>query len=67
MRGVKRVITVRGADHIIEVGGTLTMQALFCAIGFNGLIYMIAHVTNPFRAEGTMNVFGAQCIQEKSI
>ncbi|KAF4984262.1 hypothetical protein FDECE_17122 [Fusarium decemcellulare] len=37
----------KGVDHIIEVGGTLTLQASFDAIGFNGQIHCIGHITNP--------------------
>ena len=50
----KRITNGRGVDHIIEVGGTLTLQASFDAIGFNGLIHCIGHVTNPdsLSAEG---------------
>jgi NADPH:quinone reductase-like Zn-dependent oxidoreductase len=44
---VKRITKGIGADHIIEVGGTLTLQASFDAIGFNGLIHSIGHITNP--------------------
>jgi NADPH:quinone reductase-like Zn-dependent oxidoreductase len=29
------------------VGGTLTLQALFDSIGFNGVIHFIGHITNP--------------------
>ncbi|ENH64772.1 hypothetical protein FOC1_g10001420 [Fusarium oxysporum f. sp. cubense race 1] len=37
----------KGVDHIIEIGGTLTLQASFNAIGFNGQIHCIGHITNP--------------------
>lgn len=37
----------KGVDHIIEIGGTLTLQASFDAIGFNGQIHCIGHITNP--------------------
>ena len=43
----KRITNGKGVDHIIEVGGTLTLQASFDAIGFNGLIHSIGHITNP--------------------
>jgi NADPH:quinone reductase-like Zn-dependent oxidoreductase len=43
----KRITKGCGVDHIIEVGGTLTLQASFDAIGFNGLIQCIGHITNP--------------------
>lgn len=44
---VKRITNGLGADHIIEIGGTLTLQASFDAVGFNGLIHSIGHITNP--------------------
>ncbi|KAI9929373.1 hypothetical protein ASPWEDRAFT_112064 [Aspergillus wentii DTO 134E9] len=44
---VKRITNGHGADHIIEVGGTLTLQASFDAIALNGLIHCIGHITNP--------------------
>lgn len=44
---VKKLTGGVGADHIIEVGGTLTLQASFDAIGFNGMIHAIGHITNP--------------------
>ncbi|KAG6365838.1 hypothetical protein INS49_000014 [Diaporthe citri] len=44
---VKKLTGGVGADHIIEVGGTLTLQASFDAIGFNGVIHAIGHITNP--------------------
>ncbi|KAF6819038.1 zinc-containing alcohol dehydrogenase [Colletotrichum musicola] len=43
----RRITNGRGVDHIIEVGGTLTLQASFDAISFNGLIHCIGHITNP--------------------
>ncbi|KAH7141748.1 alcohol dehydrogenase [Dactylonectria macrodidyma] len=43
----KAITKGKGVDHIIEVGGTLTLQASFDAIGFNGLIHCIGHITNP--------------------
>ncbi|TEA12348.1 Zinc-type alcohol dehydrogenase-like protein [Colletotrichum sidae] len=43
----KAITNGRGVDHIIEVGGTLTLQASFDAIAFNGLIHAIGHITNP--------------------
>lgn len=43
----KRITEGREVDQIIEVGGTLTLQASFDAIGFNGLIHCIGHITNP--------------------
>ncbi|KPM36164.1 hypothetical protein AK830_g10414 [Neonectria ditissima] len=43
----KAITNGRGVDHIIEVGGTLTLQASFDAIGFNGMIHSIGHITNP--------------------
>ncbi|KAF7558267.1 hypothetical protein G7Z17_g46 [Cylindrodendrum hubeiense] len=43
----KAITMGKGVDHIIEVGGTLTLQASFDAIGFNGLIHSIGHITNP--------------------
>ncbi|KAI9148466.1 Zinc-type alcohol dehydrogenase-like protein [Paramyrothecium foliicola] len=42
-----RITEGRGVDHIIEVGGTLTLQASFDAIAFNGMIHSIGHITNP--------------------
>lgn len=44
---VKRITNGHGADHIIEVGGTLTLQASFDAIAMHGLIHCIGHITNP--------------------
>jgi len=44
---VKKITKGKGADHIIEVGGTLTLQASFDAIGVNGQIHAIGHITNP--------------------
>lgn len=44
---VKKITNGVGADHIIEIGGTLTLQASFDAIGFNGIIHSIGHITNP--------------------
>lgn len=44
---VRRVTGGVGADHIIEVGGTLTLQASFDAVGFNGVIHAVGHITNP--------------------
>ncbi|KAH8596962.1 hypothetical protein B0O99DRAFT_593254 [Bisporella sp. PMI_857] len=44
---VKKLTNGIGADHIIEIGGTLTLQASFDAISFNGLIHCIGHITNP--------------------
>lgn len=43
----KRITRGEGVDHIIEVGGTLTLQASFDAIAFNGFIHSIGHITNP--------------------
>ncbi|KAL0942036.1 zinc-containing alcohol dehydrogenase [Colletotrichum truncatum] len=43
----KKLTGGRGVDHILEVGGTLTLQASFDAISFNGLIHSIGHITNP--------------------
>ncbi|CAI6093067.1 unnamed protein product [Clonostachys chloroleuca] len=43
----KKITKGQGVDHIIEIGGTLTLQASFDAIGFNGLIHCIGHITNP--------------------
>lgn len=43
----KKITNGRGVDHIIEVGGTLTLQASFDAIALNGLIHCIGHITNP--------------------
>ncbi|KAF5563842.1 alcohol dehydrogenase [Fusarium napiforme] len=42
-----RITNGKGVDHIIEIGGTLTLQASFDAIGFNGQIHCIGHITNP--------------------
>ncbi|KAM0230902.1 hypothetical protein ACHAPO_008958 [Fusarium lateritium] len=42
-----RITGGKGVDYIIEVGGTLTLQASFDAIGFNGQINCIGHITNP--------------------
>ncbi|KAM0199687.1 hypothetical protein ACHAQD_012260 [Fusarium lateritium] len=42
-----KITNGKGVDHIIEVGGTLTLQASFDAIGFNGQINCIGHITNP--------------------
>ncbi|KAE8152362.1 fungal-specific transcription factor domain-containing protein [Aspergillus avenaceus] len=44
---VKRVTGGRGADHIVEIGGTLTLQASFDAVAMHGIIHCIGHVTNP--------------------
>lgn len=44
---VKRITNGHGADHIIEVGGTLTLQASFDAIALHGIIHCIGHITNP--------------------
>ncbi|KAL5356713.1 hypothetical protein BJX96DRAFT_187419 [Aspergillus floccosus] len=44
---VKRITNGRGADHIIEVGGTLTLQASFDAVAMHGIIHCIGHITNP--------------------
>lgn len=44
---VRKVTGGIGADHIIEVGGTLTLQASFDAVGFNGVIHAVGHITNP--------------------
>ncbi|GME62121.1 hypothetical protein PENARI_c022G04989 [Neofusicoccum parvum] len=46
-REVQRITGGRGADHIVEVGGTLTLQASFDAVAFNGMIHAIGHITNP--------------------
>ncbi|KAB8236929.1 zinc-dependent alcohol dehydrogenase family protein [Aspergillus alliaceus] len=43
----KRITDGRGVDHIIEVGGTLTLQASFDAIAMHGVIHCIGHITNP--------------------
>ncbi|CAI7602809.1 unnamed protein product [Penicillium viridicatum] len=43
----KRITNGHGVDHIIEVGGTLTLQASFDAIAMHGLIHCIGHITNP--------------------
>ena len=43
----KRITNGNGVDHIIEVGGTLTLQASFDAIAFNGAIHSVGHITNP--------------------
>lgn len=43
----KRLTGGRGVDHIIEVGGTLTLQQSFDAIALHGLIHCIGHITNP--------------------
>ncbi|RMJ14436.1 hypothetical protein CDV36_005871 [Fusarium kuroshium] len=42
-----KITNGKGADYIIEIGGTLTLQASFDAIGFNGQINCIGHITNP--------------------
>ncbi|KAH6962692.1 hypothetical protein DER45DRAFT_640365 [Fusarium avenaceum] len=42
-----KITNGKGVDYIIEVGGTLTLQASFDAIGFNGQINCIGHITNP--------------------
>jgi NADPH:quinone reductase-like Zn-dependent oxidoreductase len=44
---VKEITHGHGADHIIEVGGTLTLQASFDAIAMHGLIHYVGHITNP--------------------
>ena len=36
-----------GVDDIIEVGGTLTLQASFDCIAFYGIIHTTCHITNP--------------------
>ncbi|KAF6789971.1 zinc-containing alcohol dehydrogenase [Colletotrichum sojae] len=43
----RKIANGRGVNLIIEVGGTLTLQASFDAISFNGLIHSIGHITNP--------------------
>ncbi|KAF5862424.1 hypothetical protein ETB97_011698 [Aspergillus alliaceus] len=43
----KRITDGRGVDHIIEVGGTLTLQASFDAVAMHGVIHCIGHITNP--------------------
>lgn len=43
----KRLTGGHGVDHIIEVGGTLTLQQSFDAIALHGLIHCIGHITNP--------------------
>ncbi|RDW72767.1 zinc-dependent alcohol dehydrogenase family protein [Aspergillus mulundensis] len=43
----KRLTGGQGVDHIIEVGGTLTLQQSFDAIALHGLIHCIGHITNP--------------------
>ncbi|KAF5571512.1 hypothetical protein FPHYL_258 [Fusarium phyllophilum] len=42
-----RITNGKGVDHIVEIGGTLTLQASFDATGFNGQIHCIGHITNP--------------------
>ncbi|KAL4888360.1 hypothetical protein BDV59DRAFT_211162 [Aspergillus ambiguus] len=44
---VKKITKGHGADHVTEVGGTLTLQASFDAIAMHGLIHCIGHITNP--------------------
>ncbi|KAJ5235456.1 uncharacterized protein N7469_004624 [Penicillium citrinum] len=44
---VKRITNGRGADHIIEIGGTLTLQQSFDAIAMHGIIHCMGHITNP--------------------
>lgn len=48
----------RGVQHIIEVGGTLTLQASFDAIAFNGFIHCIGHITNPDPLGAGKNLHG---------
>jgi NADPH:quinone reductase-like Zn-dependent oxidoreductase len=55
---VKRITNGKGADHIIEVGGTLTLQASFDAIGFHGCIHSIGHITNPDPLRGGKDLKG---------
>ncbi|KAL4794345.1 hypothetical protein BDV19DRAFT_399492 [Aspergillus venezuelensis] len=43
----KRITGGKGVDHIIEIGGTLTLQASFDAIAMHGIIHCIGHITNP--------------------
>jgi NADPH:quinone reductase-like Zn-dependent oxidoreductase len=43
----KKITNGRGVDHIIEVGGTLTLQGSFDAIALHGMIHCIGHITNP--------------------
>ncbi|CAG8931313.1 unnamed protein product [Penicillium salamii] len=43
----KRITNGRGVDHVIEVGGTLTLQGSFDAIAMHGAIHCIGHITNP--------------------
>ncbi|KAJ5342993.1 alcohol dehydrogenase [Penicillium brevicompactum] len=43
----KNITNGRGVDHIIEVGGTLTLQGSFDAIAMHGIIHCIGHITNP--------------------
>lgn len=44
---VKRITNGRGVDHIIEIGGTLTLQQSFDAIAMHGIIHCMGHITNP--------------------
>ncbi|KAA8645413.1 hypothetical protein EYZ11_012049 [Aspergillus tanneri] len=44
---VMRITNGHGVDHIIEVGGTLTLQESFDAIALHGVIHCIGHITNP--------------------
>lgn len=46
-REVKKITSGRGADHIIEIGGTLTLQQSFDAIAMHGTIHCMGHITNP--------------------
>ncbi|PYI00919.1 alcohol dehydrogenase [Aspergillus sclerotiicarbonarius CBS 121057] len=43
----KKIMNGRGVDHIIEVGGILTLQQSFDAIAMHGIIHCIGHITNP--------------------
>jgi NADPH:quinone reductase-like Zn-dependent oxidoreductase len=43
----KKLTNGLGVDHIVEVGGTLTLQGSFDAIALHGMIHCIGHITNP--------------------
>ncbi|GLA18155.1 hypothetical protein AnigIFM62618_005310 [Aspergillus niger] len=42
-----KITNGRGVDHLLEMGGTLTLEKSFDAIGLQGTISSIGHITNP--------------------
>lgn len=43
----KKITNGRGVDHLLEMGGTLTLGQSFDAIALQGTISSIGHITNP--------------------